>query len=111
MDDRKSAEQTILRLFATGSTTLKRERSFAFPNYGKFGLYRMIRKNYGVEDCSYKGQRYTTTIRSTRNVEDSSDPTFNDLFDQPKFSSWGKEVLCQVVDVDPITVFGNFDNG
>ena len=32
-------------------------------------------------------------------------------FIQPKFSSWGKEVLCQVVDVDPITVFGNFDNG
>ena len=30
---------------------------------------------------------------------------------KPKFSSWGKEVLCQVVDVDPITVFGNFDNG
>ena len=29
----------------------------------------------------------------------------------PKFSSWVKEVLCQVVDVDPITVFGNFDNG
>ena len=30
---------------------------------------------------------------------------------EPKFSSWVKEVLCQVVDVDPITVFGNFDNG
>ena len=30
---------------------------------------------------------------------------------EPKFSSWGKEVLCQVVDVDPITVFGNFKNG
>ena len=30
---------------------------------------------------------------------------------QPKFSSWGKEVLCQVVDVDPITVLGNFKNG
>ena len=30
---------------------------------------------------------------------------------KPKFSSWVKEVLCQVVDVDPITVFGNFDNG
>ena len=30
---------------------------------------------------------------------------------EPKFSSWGKEVLFQVVDVDPITVFGNFDNG
>ena len=29
----------------------------------------------------------------------------------PKFSSWGKEVLCQVVDVDPITVFENFKNG
>ena len=29
----------------------------------------------------------------------------------PKFSSWGKEVLCQVVDVDPITVLGNFKNG
>ena len=34
------------------------------------------------------------------------DPTHN-----PKFSSWGKELLCQVVDVDPKTVFGNFDNG
>ena len=30
---------------------------------------------------------------------------------KPKFSSWGKEVLCQVVDVDPITVLGNFKNG
>ena len=30
---------------------------------------------------------------------------------KPKFSSWSKEVLCQVVDVDPITVFGNFNNG
>ena len=30
---------------------------------------------------------------------------------KPKFSSWDKEVLCQVVDVDPKTVFGNFDNG
>ena len=30
---------------------------------------------------------------------------------EPKFSSWGKKVLCQVVDVDPITVFGNFKNG
>ena len=30
---------------------------------------------------------------------------------QPKFSSWGKEVVCQVVDVDPITVLGNFKNG
>ena len=30
--------------------------------------------------------------------------------DEPKFSSWGKEFLCQVVDVDPITVFGNFKN-
>ena len=29
----------------------------------------------------------------------------------PKFSSWGKEVLCQVVDVDPITALGNFKNG
>ena len=30
---------------------------------------------------------------------------------KPKFSGWGKEVLCQVVDVDPITVLGNFKNG
>ena len=30
---------------------------------------------------------------------------------KPKFSSWGKEVLCQVVDVEPITVLGNFKNG
>ena len=30
---------------------------------------------------------------------------------EPKFSSWGKELLCQAVDVDPITVFGNFKNG
>ena len=29
----------------------------------------------------------------------------------PKFSSWGKEIPCQIVDVDPKTVFGNFDNG
>ena len=32
-------------------------------------------------------------------------------FIDPKFSSWGKEVICQVVDVDPITVLGNFKNG
>ena len=30
---------------------------------------------------------------------------------KPKFSSWGKGVICQVVDVDPITVLGNFKNG
>ena len=31
--------------------------------------------------------------------------------DKRKFSSWGKEIPCQIVDVDPKTVFGNFDNG
>ena len=30
---------------------------------------------------------------------------------EPKFSSWGKGVICQVVDVDPITVLANFKNG
>ena len=30
---------------------------------------------------------------------------------QPKFSSWGKTVLWQVIDVEPITVFGMFKNG
>ena len=29
----------------------------------------------------------------------------------PKFSSWGKTVLWQVIDVEPITVFGMFKNG
>ena len=32
-------------------------------------------------------------------------------FVEPKFSSWGKGVNCQVVDVDPITVLANFKNG
>ena len=31
--------------------------------------------------------------------------------DEPKFSSWGKTVLWQVIDVEPITVFGMFKNG
>ena len=31
--------------------------------------------------------------------------------DNPKFSSWGKIVLWQVIDVEPITVFGMFENG
>ena len=30
--------------------------------------------------------------------------------DYPKFSSWGKTVLSQVIDVEPITVFGMFKN-
>ena len=30
---------------------------------------------------------------------------------EPKFSSWGKTVLWQVIDVEPITVFGMFENG
>ena len=29
---------------------------------------------------------------------------------EPKFIGWGKEVLCQVVDVESITVLGNFKN-
>ena len=28
----------------------------------------------------------------------------------PKFSSWGKTELCQVFDVEPITLSGNFNN-
>ena len=29
---------------------------------------------------------------------------------EPKFSSWGKTVLWQVIDVEPITVFNTFKN-
>ena len=29
---------------------------------------------------------------------------------EPKFSSWGKTELCQVLDVEPITLSGQFDN-
>ena len=28
----------------------------------------------------------------------------------PEFSNWGKTVLWQVIDVEPITVFGMFKN-
>ena len=28
----------------------------------------------------------------------------------PKFSSWGKTELCQVLDVEPITLSGKFNN-
>ena len=37
------------------------------------------------------------------------DQTFHIL--EPKFSSWGKTELWQVVDVEPIVVFGKFNNG
>ena len=32
------------------------------------------------------------------------------LFFDPKFSSWGKTELCQVLDVEPVTLSGKFSN-
>ena len=72
----QAAEQSILRLITTDSKKLKRECSFAFPNYGSFRLYRVNCKNYGVAVCCYNGQRYTTaTIRTIKDVEDIIDYT------------------------------------
>ena len=39
-----------------------------------------------------------------------ADPLLTMAALEPKFSSWGKTVLWQVIDVEPITAFGMFKN-
>ena len=38
------------------------------------------------------------------------DPVKTPANDNPKFSSWGKTELCQVLDVEPITLSGKLNN-
>ena len=37
-------------------------------------------------------------------------PENRSTLDEPRFSSWGKTELCQVLDVEPITLSGKFNN-
>ena len=61
-------------------------------------LYRMGHEMARVYCGSFK--------RTPKKMVLDIDETFD-----PKFSSWGKTVLWQVIDVEPITVFGMFKNG
>ena len=74
--------------------------------------------NFGAIKMEYMIMDHASFQEWMANIEQLSSMPFNTIIyltllvstGRPKFSSWGKEVLCQVIDVDPITVFGNLNN-
>ena len=63
------------------------------------GMENATLRPFRVRDPSWLVERYDTLYAR------------DEGFDEPKFSSWSKTELWQVVDVEPMPVFGKFYNG
>ena len=57
-----------------------------------------------------KGEERPPKDKTRLERQAASDMTLEQMLD-PKFSSWSKTELWQVVDVEPMPVFGKFYNG
>ena len=115
MGERQVAEQPNLRLITIDPTTLKRECTIAYSNYGSSHRYRPVweKKWFQQTLAVTKGQKYVTEIvRTTKDVEVITDREINDLLDVEhplKKAGPGKTMRClnygNICEANPVLTF------
>ena len=85
------------------------------PAFCALGNQPTLELRNGSKDMEHQPARSGGCIDSLFQVDQIDLSAFEVLdgfqqFLEPKFSSWGKTELCQVLDVEPITLSGKFKN-